>query len=611
MANMFDETERLTGPAPNAAPAAPGNMFDETENPGLQKVQPKPGESVMGKVEGFLRMASNALTLGGRDRLAGMMPGTSYKEQEARSNQFKKDNPWTTVAAETVGGIVPAAGLSAAAAKLIPAVGRATIPMIASREALAGGAMPVIEDLVRGRPVDPVKAATGAVVSGGAAAGTAALASAVSPSFKTRRAGADLTPADKATMTELSATADRAGIPVDLPELARAAAPGRSARLESLKNYNTRMKNGSIENVNFDAARLEKITSAVGGVKTAVGESPADLGLKAEKAATAALDRHNALVKNSAAPFFSKAEPVVLPVRRNDPTTIQVRKDVYADPVVGPTITNDNPNSVKVLHETQMGMEKPINEASNWPRKQGLLIDAKRNLIKDLEDASPDYATARGITREGGDAAKALEAGPLGTIGKTTKPQTQANALFGVDSQAEADAAINAARRMNVADPTVPQGLLASRVDEAARDPVKFGAKVAPTSESERVMAEVLGPEKWSAIQDVITASKIRSPAGAATSENSDGPVSGIWNTLQNLTSGKVMRNLQDTGNIEKLGTIGPIHSLLNAGSTSLGNELSDPLGASIEEILAPLLEEQKPRRRKKEEDVRRAASRS
>lgn len=635
MANMFEQIEKGNAPvvAPEAAataiPAPSVNMFQQLENPRpVVPPPPKPADGISSKIEGFLRMASNALTLGGRDRVAGMLPGRSYKEEEARSEAFRKENPWTTVAAETMGGIVPAMGISSTLGRIVPSLAKATIPAIMTRESITGGAMPAIEDIIRGKPVDLPKAATGAALGGITSGGIAAMSGLVSPSAKMRRAGSDLTPVDKAAMRDLSATADRSGVPLNIPELARAAAPGRAAGIESAYGYNTGMKGGGIEARNFDQTRIPMIDKAVDGIKKVIGGGPAT-GVDAQRAAKDAINKAERMVSASAKPLYDAAADTKVPFDFRGPenaTLRDARKATNKIPEIKATIKDKDPNSIAVLDQISKRMEPFIHRAETQgdPNLAGLRIDQKKRLQGAMDTASPDYAMARDTVSQGRSSmVEPLEAGPLGKIAGTTNPGTQAKQLFNVDSPNDATQAINAIERLrtarspaatpnqpfnpnwqSAADNSVPRGLLATHVDEAAKG-TKFGDKMMPTQESGEVIKKIVGDGDFGKVRDLVDVLAARSPAGLPRMENPDGPVALVFDALQNLKSGRSVKFLNDPANIEKLGTVGPIQGLLQSLGVSAGNEMAETLSEPLRVTV------RKPAREKDkdEEKMRRASS--
>lgn len=632
--NIFEEIEKGAAPSttPAAAPMAPAiNMFQALENPeGLSSPKPKPADGIGSKIEGFLRMASNALTLGGRDRIAGMLPGRSYKEEEAKTNAFRKENPWTSVAAETVGGIVPAAGISSTLARIMPALAKPLISTQMLREGTTGALMPAIEDLVRGKPVDLPKAAVGGAVGAGATGAVSALSGLISPSANMRRTGSDLTAADKTAMRVRSDTAAQAGVPLTIPELARAAAPGRAGRLEAAYNHYTSMKEGSIKARDFDQSRIPLIENAVSGMKSLIGGGPAN-GLDAQRAAKAAISKADDIVGASAKPLYDRSADIPVPFDFRGPENASLRaarKATNKIPEIKATVQGKDPNSIAVLDQISKRMEPLIEQAKTKGDNQlaGLRIDQKRKMIGAMDSASPDYAMARETVEKGrGTMVEPLEAGPLGKIAGTTNPATQVKSLLSVNSPADARESINAIERLRTAsspaappgmpfnpnwqsavDDTVPRGLLATHVDEAAKG-TKFGEKLLPSEDSASVVRSIVGDNDFTKVTNLTDALAARSPAGPARIENPDGPVALVFDALQNLKSGRSVQFLNDPKNIEKLGTVGPVQGLLQSLATSGSNEMSESLSEPLRVTV------RKPARKKDEDEekLRRAASRS
>lgn len=594
MANKYLELEGVNAPVnetkvPAVAPSSGRNRYLDTEVPlpAPEPEAPKDDRQYKPTFFGNLtdRLASG-FTLGLTDKISEFINPQSKTEAE----KFKKDHPYLSTGAEIVGGVGPGVASGLAVGKAIPALGKATVPSIMGNAAVTGGALSPIEDIIKGR-TDPggmaLRAGTSAA-AGGIGAGILSGGLRALPEFKFRASGSDLTGADKAAMKHLAATGDRAGIPLRIPELAAERAPGRAAAVEGLDNYAGRMKSGGIEKSNFDAARLPNLQSAVDVVKGVVGNRPST-GLPAQQGADAALKRAESLVRESARPDYDAAMDIVLPRRQDIPNIIKTRKGVYKDDVVGPVINNADPNSVRVLQHTADALEGQIKNNKGGPAREAMLIDQKRGLLNELEAASPEFARAQATTAAGKNMVDELKAGPLGTIASTNKPATQARALL----DAEPSVGKNAVDRLKVIDADLPRGILAGEINALSKDPISFGRKLAPTADSESVVKQIVGDKDFDAIKDIITASRARTKAPKADGgENSDGPVGGLWDTFQNLSSGGVIKRMNDPKNIDKLGEQGALQRLLNAFGLSMEDAAIDNL------LREPLVVDVKPKRK-------------
>lgn len=591
MANPFEEIEKAERKAaPTAAPPASGNMFRDIEAPPMAAPPPAPVNDREYK-PGFFgnltdRLASG-FTLGLTDLVSRLVNPKSAEHAE----QFKKEHPYAATAGEIVGGMGPGIGAGLALGRAVPALGKATIPSMMGNAAISGGGLSAAEDLIKDQKIDPLKTLSAA----GIGAGTAGIMGGVSRLFadpRFRAAGAELTPADKASMKELAATGDRAGIPLRIPELGAEVAPGRAGRLESIDNYSSRMTEGGVVRRNFDEARLPKLNTAIDKVREIAGPVPEN-GLRAKEVAEQAIDQANKLVQRSAAPYYKKAEDIVAP-KVTDSTILRARKNVLRDPDIGPTLRGSDPNSVKVLQEAAGNLEDQIGKAATYPRKQGLLIEKKRGLLNSLEEAAPDFGTGQSIVAGGRGMIDDLKAGPLGVISGTDKTSAQARALL----DAQPNSSRKATERLMLEGADVPRGIMASEVDRLAKDPVSFGRKLAPTPAAEQNIRTIIGDDDFAAIKDIITAARARTKAPAPSGENADGPVSALYNFAQNIQSGKVAKMLNDPKNIDKLNDPGfqRLFGALGYSLPSASTQLDD----------MPLVIDLKPR--KKEKPVKRGA---
>ena len=600
MANPFEELEKGVKPKedkPVVAPPPSINMFRDIEAP--RSITPTPAPAPEDRsyqptmFDKLTSKVAGGFTLGLTD-LVTKLTNPKRAEQDA---QFAKEHPYLSMGAEVAGGIGPGIASGLLVGKAIPALSKATLPAIIGNAGVSGAAMSPIEDIIRGK-TDPIEMATRSLTSGATGAlGAGVLSGAlrVLPGNKFRAAGSDLTPVDKASMKDLAATGDRAGIPLRIPELAAERAPGRAAGVEGLDNFMGRMKSGEIEKSNFDAGRLPNLKRAVDTVKRIVGPVE-ETGLGAQTGAKMAIKNAEDIVRNSARPDYKAAEGVVLPHRQSEPNILETRKGLYKDKVIEPSIRNADPNSIGVLQHTADALEGQIKNNRGGPAREGMLISQKRGLLNEMEAASPEFARAQATTSAGKEMVEEIKAGPLGVMAATTKPSTQARALL----DAEPNAGRKAVGRLSAIDPELPPSILANEVNALSKDPVTFGRKLAPTTDSEKVINEIVGDQDFAAIKDIITAARARTkapkPGGG---ENSDGPVGGVWDALQNLSSGGVVRRMNDPANIDKLGEQGALQRLLNAFGLSLEDAAIDNL-----------FKETPPKPKKNKSDVRSASAR-
>lgn len=587
MANPF-EPETAPGKTdidanPITAPSGgfTSNPFEPSAKP-KEPEKPKDDKSYKPTMFGQLtdRLASG-FTLGLTDMISGLI---NPKSKEDAAN-FKKEHPYLSTGAEIAGGIGPGIASGLVVGKALPALGKATIPSMMGNAAVSGAGMTMAEDLIKEQRINPLKTLLSAGIGAGGAGVTGGLLRAFSPDAKFRAAGSDLTGADKAAMKDLAATGDRAGIPLRIPELAAERAPGRAAAVEGLDNFMGRLKSGEIERRNFDAGRLPNLQKAVDVVKRVVGPAE-ETGLGAQTGAKMAIKDAEDLVRASARPDYDAAQSVVLPRRQDTPNILETRKEVYGDRVVGDAIKNADPNSISVLQHVADAIEGQIKQAGtkSGPAKEAMLIAQKRGLLKEMEAASPEFARAQATTAGGKGMVEEIKAGPLGIMANTTKPNTQARALL----DAEPNAARKATERLSAVDPELPASILATEVNSLSKDPISFGRKLAPTPDSEKVINQIVGDQDFSAIKDIITASRARTKAPApGGGENSDSPWGAGWDAFQNMSSRGVTKRMNDPANIDKLGEAGVLQRLLNAFGLStedvaLDNMFREPLVVDV-----------------------------
>jgi hypothetical protein len=587
MANPFEEIEKAQRPSePGNVPALGGNPFGDIEAP--RPSAPAPGDKKSGMsgpllfADNIMRRIASAATLGLIDY------ADDRPEQDA---QFRKEHPYVALGAEVAGGILPGAGAGLALGKAVPALGKATIPSIMGNAAVTGGGLSAVEDIIKGN-TDPramaARAGTSAAV-GGLGAGLISGGLRMLPEFKFRASGSELTDADRAGMKAFADKSGKAGIPLRVPEVAAEVAPGRAARLESIDNFASGMKEGGISRSNFDQGRIPDIRRAVESVRGVVKPAPGT-GAASQEAAENAIKQAESLVRGSAKPYYEAAEGVLVPGKQTHPNIIATQKKVARNKTLAPEIKGMPKNSIKSIQFTADELENQIARTAN-PTERGLLIGQKKGLLDSARSASDDFGIAQDMTHAGKSMVEGVRAGPLGKIAGSGDLNTQSKALFGVDSPAEVNEARKAIERLRVSSPDVPRGLLASRVDEAARDPLNFGKKLAPTSEVESVVKEALGPD-FDKIKDIVAASRARKAAPSPRSENADGPVAAVWDALQNSMNKGVVDRMNDVKNIDKLGKQGVTQRLLNAFGLSLEDEAIDNL------IREPLVVDVKPKRK-------------
>lgn len=570
MANVYEDLEKQFSTNP---PNTSGNTYQQLEEDFARKSeQPKPtAPANHNKLDAFLRSFNDTLTFGLWDKAVGAVRG---RDEASITEARKKDHPYISTGGSVAGGVLPAMGMSAALAKVIPGLSKFTVPRVMAREGLSGGALSVVDDVARGKDVDAGKAAVSAGTSGATAGLLSSVASVLSPSTRFRMSGRDLTPVDKANMSDLSRKANALKIPLTVSEAAENVAPGRAARVSAEYNSNTVLPEGSVARSNFNTSREPKMAVAAEAVRKVIGGGPAT-GVRAGQAAEGAIKSAEDLISNSSKPFYEAAENVTVRGVPRTPSIVEARTEVNKDPVLRGFLKDTSPKSIRSLDITkkQMDSNYKMAEGDASPRAPIIAKDVAR-LREAMDQASPDYAVARQIEGDGENMLiDRLRAGPLGSIAQNkADPFAQSKALFDVVNRSGADESINAAKRLAAVDPQVPAGLLASRVDDAALNPMDFGRRIAPNPEAERVVREVAGP-KFDTVEDIINVSKAVDPTRTVprAMENSDGYFSWLFNKGQNVGSGRLAEMFHDPANIEKLGRMGPVQGLLTSGGTSVG----------------------------------------
>jgi hypothetical protein len=399
-----------------------------------------------------------------------------------------------------VASALPAGGVSAGLGRAVPALGRMTTPSIMANQAATGATLSgigsVADAATSDKPVnwsdEAAKAGVSAALGGVGGGLLHSVGKWISPSVRVRSAGASLEPGDATAMRGLSKRAGELGVKLTVPELATAVAPGRSGRLETLYSAGKRSDAGRRAAFDFHAARMPAAANAVEDVASGISQGATPPGLNASLAASKAIGDAKGLVRASAQPYYDAADAATV---QNVPQTSAVQdaaKSVLKNKRKMEALGNAPADSVAFLGAVRKRMDaKATTLVKKDPHLSSLIRGDADRLNAAMDAASPHHKTARDIFHQGqSQLVEPLEAGPLGTISKTTDPTKQANALFKVKTPAMRDASVNAAARL---PEDINRGLVAHRLRSVAdNDPLAVGNKFMPTPHSEAVVSSIL-----------------------------------------------------------------------------------------------------------------------
>lgn len=309
----------------------------------------------------------------------------------------------------------------------------------------------------------------------------------------------------------------------------------------------------------------------------------------ASKAARGAIDEVGSGFTTTARPYYDAAEKRTAPptwVPKGGATT-EAAEYVADSPVYQKGLTDwaglprgqkVPSNSILVLDAVKKRMDDMVS-ASNTPNENTFIQKEISDLLEMMDKVAPTYPMAREISGQGADAVNALELGPLGTMSKSNKTGTQADALFGATNDVEKQAALEA---MDLLGPDIPLGLLANKLDTATtKQPIGFGKTALPNAVSGDLADAALSKAGKDSVIPILKAAKAVKPASAKPflHENT-GPTGAFWSGLTDLGKDSVARKLTDPKTIEKLGKMGPVQAavqlLLRSGIAASGQGRAD-----------------------------------
>lgn len=172
-------------------------------------------------------------------------------------------------------------------------------------------------------------------------------------------------------------------------------------------------KKGAQDLYEWGKGRLGQEKAAV---RTFLDDLSPDGSSAAEEIRAAAMKsltgKEQALAK-AAKPLYQSSATQIVPDEQmanlvNEPIITDALKKVGNDPIFASELRGFEPNSIKVLDLTKRNIDDAIESAMRGGEKNKarLLMGAKEKLVSVMDEASPDYAAARGLYSEG---AKPLE----------------------------------------------------------------------------------------------------------------------------------------------------------------------------------------------------------
>jgi hypothetical protein len=559
MANRFEAYVSDDNHYPSADS---GNRFDKYVDGTDQPYAPKPPEQssiawLAQKADDAVRAIANGATFGGADRLAGAMNGEGAQAEFKRSAEAKERSPYVTTAGTIAGAVAPTAAISKGLGLAIPALGElSTLPIMAN-QAITGGATSAAEDAMHGEVPDPAKAGISAVLSGGLS-GIVHQLGQLFPSNMFRKAGNEMSDADKQAAKDFANKANASGVPVNVAEATARAAPTTSQGVQQVFKDASSSPKGSKVIAEFNAERLPQITESAKKVVESFGPGVKD-GTVGKEAGEKAIKSASELVQKSAEPYYNQSARTFVKAPTSAART-EAADRIVNTPTIMERLGNAPKHSIKFLDAVQKEMRTAATNATQnnrgWLGK--LIGEDTDNLVGAMDAANPKYQTAREIFEQGQkQLVEPLKAGPVGQVANSTRPGTQAKALFDVGTDEAATAAMDAAKRLDIAAPNTSKGLLSTHVQEtAAKDPVNV-AKALAKGPGERV-AESVNPqavEKWKNWEDAFSA--VNTKGGVVAEGQKVGPLELVLDKARGMGKGKLAKLLTDPNNIDDLGVMG------------------------------------------------------
>jgi hypothetical protein len=212
------------------------------------------------------------------------------------------------------------------------------------------------------------------------------------------------------------------------------------------------------------------------------------------------------------------------------------------------------------------------NSAEKDPYKQSILADTSEQARNLIDRFAPTHKMGREISDAGASAVDQLEGGPLGSIAKSGKASTQANALLGVTDAETAKEAVDAVAHL---PQPVAQGILANAVDAAVtKNPAGWAKDVLPNDYSMAVARKAAG-DKASSIEDTLAAARAVDPhVPAPRNREAWSPWNYAFQLLRDYGKAGVAKKLHDPRWIKNLGITGPVQTILTQAVAS-GNRVA------------------------------------
>lgn len=566
----------LKGPTSSPGPrksAAPPKFKGPITAPGprreLAPPEEEPFDPVLFATE-LLRNFNDSLTFGlydkGVDAIEKMGGGSGRRNQDLTANSGIVPK----LIGQTAGGIPGGLAMEKAIMEAVPALARNTFPSVFGRGAAANAGMSAADDIVRDQEIDPLGILVDAGLGGSLATGTSAISRYVSPGARVRAKGNDLTPADKQAAVGYAENAADKGILLDSVEALNQVAPTRSADVAALKNTSLQAPKASQVKAQFDAIRAPGIRAAGQNVVRDLGGSRSPIDI--QKSAQSVLDLVEGGFNATASVPLGKAAGKRVPPSHLPRTEAygKAAQDVMNDPVAMEALDDPAENSLAFLDEVRQNAARRAAK-TNSPAAEGAYLDTAEKLDVLLHKAGgrAGYTQGREILDEGKTALADLEAGPLGKIARSGSSQTQAGALFGVNTGADALASKEATQML---PEFANRGILANAIEGASSKSKTGSIKDAlPNEHAMNVASDVASDEVAPVITMLRSIDEKQIPIHQV--DDRTGPIGAVWSALRDYGRDGVIKLMNDPKWVAKMGGIGPVQNAVEKILLSMERE--------------------------------------
>lgn len=525
----------------------------------------------------FSRAAAESVTLGAVNAIpagiSAVAHGTKFADELAKQHQesleARRRSPVASIGGLLAGSAIPATGISKALGTGVKALGKTTLPSIMGNQAVTGAGMSALDSASQGEMPDPRKMATAGAASG-VVAGPVAAAARLFPGPAVRHAGRYFDAAAKSKVLNVADRAKGLGVPLSATEAATAVDPVAAGPVNALMESASRLHEGAHAANRFNAAR-EPIISATAKRMSGILSSGAH-PVEIQGAATKAIHDSENLVRNSAKPYYDQARSNLVAGIPKSKAVGEATSKVLKNPIMMEDIGKIPRHSIKFSDAVKSQLQESERKTVDTnPYLAKLYRDTRGDLNDAMHKASPAYSTAEDITGKGNEMlVKPLKAGPLGAISSTTDKGAQAKALFNVGTGAEANASIDAIKRMETHLHGSGEGLLAHHIEDAAhRDPLGFASRVLPSDHAVSVATHAAGP-KAAQIGDTLQALRQVNPVNRTPVLESH---SSLWHDtlrhLQRTSAHGVVDRLNNPETAKNFGQLAGLQQLLHGMTTA------------------------------------------